>query len=128
MTNDITIYDKDTPSFELVYGLSSGEYACNCNYEDCTHQLVSDKLLNKYAIVRKYYGKPITITSGYRCQRHNKDSSGIKRSYHKIGAAIDLWAEDLKKLEEICKLYFDVVILYEQQNFIHCQLGELNED
>lgn len=114
----------------ITHGLAFKEFQCKCDYKDCGHQFIFQKLVDKYSIVRKHFGKPITITSGYRCQRHNSNVGGVDSSYHKIGAAIDLTCEanDLPRLLELCKLFFDTVIHYEDKNFIHCQLGEINED
>ena len=39
--------------------------------------------------VRKYYGKPVTITSAYRCPEYNKLCGGASQSWHMQGYAID---------------------------------------
>lgn len=40
--------------------------------------------------LRKWYGKPITINSGYRCQELNRAVGGAKNSYHQYGRAADI--------------------------------------
>lgn len=40
--------------------------------------------------IRDKYGKPITITSGYRCKKLNSAVGGSKTSQHMTGAAADI--------------------------------------
>lgn len=40
--------------------------------------------------VREGYGKPMFITSGFRCERHNLKVGGSKNSAHKLGLAVDV--------------------------------------
>ena len=39
---------------------------------------------------RWLHGKPIVVTSGFRCPRHNKSVGGTKRSSHLTGLAVDI--------------------------------------
>ena len=40
--------------------------------------------------LRQHYGKPIRITSGYRCEELNRAVGGVGRSQHMLGEAADL--------------------------------------
>lgn len=40
--------------------------------------------------LREYYGKPITISSGYRCPALNAAVGGVSTSQHKTGQAVDI--------------------------------------
>ena len=40
--------------------------------------------------VRERYGKPMLVTSGYRCALHNAEIGGAKYSAHKEGKAADI--------------------------------------
>ena len=40
--------------------------------------------------LRQHYGKPIRITSGYRCEELNSAVGGVRRSQHMLGEAADL--------------------------------------
>lgn len=40
--------------------------------------------------IREGYGKPIVITSGYRCDELNKIVGGVTNSKHRIGLGVDL--------------------------------------
>lgn len=40
--------------------------------------------------IRTIYGKPIIVTSGYRCEKLNKAVGGAKGSQHRLGQAADI--------------------------------------
>lgn len=46
--------------------------------------------------LREMYGKPIYISSGYRCPRLNKAVGGVAGSQHKTGQAVDI--QQVKKI------------------------------
>lgn len=68
--------------------------------------------------LREAYGKPITVSSGYRCARLNRIVGGAARSQHLTGQAADLQAvgkskSENKKLFELAqklRLPFDQLI------------------
>lgn len=45
--------------------------------------------------VRDFFGKPITITSGYRTPSHNKKVGGASASQHVVGTAVDFKVEGI---------------------------------
>lgn len=51
-----------------------------------------DKVLDP---LRTAYGKPITVTSGYRCPKLNSAVGGVKASHHRYGQAADITAGDV---------------------------------
>lgn len=51
--------------------------------------------------VRKLYGAPIYITSGFRCPTLNKAVGGVSNSQHTQGLAADLYCSDLKRLKKV---------------------------
>lgn len=73
--------------------------------------------------LREFYGKPINISSGYRCEKLNKAVGGSSTSQHKTGQAADIQilnkdgsvntAENRKLFDLIVgkKLPFDQIIL-----------------
>lgn len=61
------------------------------------NRLPKDLLPNVQALVnnvldplREAYGKPIIITSGYRCDALNKAVGGVPTSEHRLGMAADI--------------------------------------
>lgn len=66
--------------------------------------------------LREAWGRPIIVTSGYRCEALNKLVGGVPTSQHKQGQAADISAgsiEDNKKLFDLAiklKLPFDQII------------------
>lgn len=62
------------------------EFACH----HCEVKKISGDLLYKLELLRKKLGQPIIITSGYRCQTHNKSVGGAKKSQHMNGRAADI--------------------------------------
>lgn len=49
--------------------------------------------------LREAYGKPITVTSGYRCEALNKAVGGSKTSDHMKGCAVDIVGTPNTKME-----------------------------
>ena len=55
-----------------------------------TEALNNLKLLaQRLQVIRDYYNKPITITSGYRTPAHNQAVGGARHSQHLQGTAAD---------------------------------------
>ncbi len=72
---------------------SKAEFKCQCGGRYCNGYPanVSSKLIDILEALRSYYGKPITITSGLRCARHNANVGGVSNSAHKYGRAADIY-------------------------------------
>ncbi len=62
------------------------EFACKCG---CGFDTVDSELIEALEEIRTYFGSPITITSGCRCQEHNHKVGGNPNSQHKRGRAAD---------------------------------------
>ena len=54
--------------------------------------------------VREIVGKPLIITSGYRCDSLNKAVGGSPTSQHKLGEAIDFKVRGMTNSQVSCKL------------------------
>lgn len=55
--------------------------------------------------IREKYGKPIRITSGFRCEKLNKAVGGASSSQHLTGEAADMVCDDNNRLWNlICKM------------------------
>lgn len=63
------------------------EFACKCG---CGTSTVDAELLTVITDVREHFGKPVVITSGHRCAKHNANVGGAKASVHMTGKAADI--------------------------------------
>lgn len=104
--------------------LAHREFECKCVYADCTFTLLNPELTQTFNAVRFNWGSAIGVTSGFRCQRHNKDVGGFDDSWHKRGSAIDIYPHNnnIDGLYILANKFFDLVIHYEAEGFLHCQM------
>jgi hypothetical protein len=66
------------------------EFACKCGKYCNGYPVEMDEQLIKIAdIVRDHFGNAITVTSGIRCETHNKNVGGVANSRHLSGKAMD---------------------------------------
>lgn len=70
--------------------------------------------------LRERYGKPITVSSGYRCAELNRAVGGVATSQHLKGEAADICGANAKETAKLGRLIvqmgaFDQVI-FEQSN------------
>jgi uncharacterized protein YcbK (DUF882 family) len=94
------------------------EFACPC----CKRVMLHPLLLKKLVEFREMIGKPVYITSGYRCSEYNQKVGGIKSSYHMLGLAADIQIEGVSALDllEYAEMIdFSGIGLYEKKNFLH---------
>lgn len=68
---------------------SSNEFDCHGS-GCCTETIINEKLVEYLEKIREHFGKPIQITSGYRCVRHNSNIGGATGSRHSKGDAADI--------------------------------------
>jgi hypothetical protein len=73
----------NTPTFEVVDNLN--------------------KLADYLDIIREKLGKPILISSGFRCPVLNKAVGGVSNSQHQKGLAADLICSDMESLEKVLR-------------------------
>lgn len=52
--------------------------------------MIDQTLVVLLQAIREHFGKPITITSGYRTAAHNATVGGAKSSQHLLGRAADI--------------------------------------
>lgn len=55
--------------------------------------MVDETLTVVLQCIREHFGKPVTITSGYRTAAHNASVGGAKSSQHLLGRAADIRVE-----------------------------------
>jgi hypothetical protein len=118
--NNHYIYPKFT-EFQLGKYLKLSEFQCKCRHADCNYSIIYSYNISCFNKVRGEFGFPITITSGFRCQRHNLNSDGVENSDHMKGEAIDITPVDFSRIDElerIARIHYKTVIRYPR--FIHC--------
>ena len=98
--------------------------------ENCLNQLI-DNILDP---LRKAYGQPIIVSSGYSCPELNKAVGGARTSQHTLGQAADIHTtsnskESNKQLFELIKqlkLPFDQLINEYNYSWIHVSYSNRN--
>ena len=72
----------------------------DCKGSGCCSQTTFDeKLIEILQKIREHFGKPVTITSAYRCPTHNKRVGGATGSYHSKGQAADIVVQGVSSRE-----------------------------
>ena len=62
------------------------EFTCPC----CGKVFLNPVLIPTLDKIRKDYGKPMIVTSGFRCPSHNQSVGGAASSEHLIGSGADI--------------------------------------
>ena len=75
---------------KLSANFNSSEFDCHGS-GCCSSTLVDDKLVTYLQQIREHFGKPLNISSGYRCATHNKNVGGATNSRHARGQAADIY-------------------------------------
>jgi hypothetical protein len=92
-------------TFQKVYAgpvskhFDSKEFACKC----CGRTKINIELIIALEKLRELVGRPIIITSGYRCPKHNKEVGGVEHSQHTLGNAVDIKVKGVPP-SEVAKL------------------------
>jgi len=83
--------------WKTVRHFTRQEFACKCGqyhspYCDGYPAEPKEALVRIADALRSHFGVPVTVVSGLRCPRHNRDSGGVEGSYHLTGEAADIHA------------------------------------
>ena len=65
----------------------------------CSTTIIDEKLVEYVQRIRDHFGKPVTITSSYRCEAHNRRVGGATKSYHMRGQAADIVVQGVSSRE-----------------------------
>ena len=113
----IKTYIKGTDK-QLSTNFSSTEFDCH-GKGCCSTTQVDEKLVEYLQKIRDHFGKPVTITSPYRCEVHNRRVGGATKSYHMQGRAADIVVQGVSS-REVAKYAESIGILgiglYETSN------------
>ena len=88
---------------DLSKNFSRSEFACkgtNC----CGHSApVHPELISALQDLRDQLNLPLSITSGFRCNRHNESVGGAVQSFHTLGMAADVSCPDGMTAEDLAQ-------------------------
>ena len=90
-------------SWNNVEHFKKSEFACKCG---CGFDEVDLKLVRLLEAIREHFGgKPLIISSGCRCAKHNKEVGGVQGSRHVKGKASDIYIQGVstQDLLNYCK-------------------------
>ena len=76
------------------------EFVCKCCGElpPLAQANVRALVANVLDPVREKLGRPITVNSGYRCEKHNGEVGGVRGSQHLVAEAADIAPAGFKSL------------------------------
>lgn len=100
----------DSVDWSKVKYFKKSEFKCDCGgkYCDGYPAEIDPDLVKLLEETRAYYGKPIQITSGVRCQKRNSELSGSSpTSKHMEGKAADVWIVGTEPDNESLVAYFN---------------------
>jgi uncharacterized protein YcbK (DUF882 family) len=80
---------------KLAPGFKVREFRCR---DGSDVVMIDQTLVVLLQAIREHFGKPITITSGYRTAAHNAAVGGAKSSQHLLGRAADIQVQDTDPL------------------------------
>lgn len=81
--------ENNTNSWNNIRYFKQSEFDCpDCGLNNMNLTVV--KIADK---VREHFGSPAIVTSGTRCQKHNKEVGGVSNSRHLQGKAIDMYVK-----------------------------------
>lgn len=105
-------YDTKTKyaDFNGIKYFKYGEFTCHCG---CKYNTVDIRLVKILDDIRKHYGKSAIITSGVRCEKHNKEVGGVQGSWHTKRKAADFYINGIssKELNRYCSILRDQGLL-----------------
>ncbi len=117
---------QESSRVQLSKNFNSYEFRCGLGRScSCSTILIDDKLIEYLQKIRDHFGKPITITSAYRCPSYNRSIGSSTGSYHSKGMAVDFVVEGVSP-REVAKYAESIGIkgigLYETEDdgfFVH---------
>lgn len=114
--------DKDWAIISPYF--KKAEFKCKCGKCDGYGKGISKSLVITLNFIRAYYGKPITIHSGYRCKAYNDSLTGSSpTSKHIQGLAVDFWFSGCNKNETISHLKKTPYYKYAYSNETNMKYG-----
>ena len=98
---------------ELIYSRDYWKRIWNKTTPEVEQNLMAlvEKVLDP---LRLFYGKPISINSGYRCPELNKKVGGVWNSQHLTGEAADITTGSVAENRRLAKMIVELKIPFDQ--------------
>ena len=110
---------------KLSKNFDSSEFACKCG---CGYDTPNPELIRMLQAARDLYGKPIRITSGCRCIKHNRNVGGASNSAHLAGKAADIatptGADRYLLIKALLASGFGRIGINFKKSFIHADIDD----
>lgn len=109
---------------DISRNFSRFEMACHC----CGKGEVMPELVDALQELRDAVNRPITIISGYRCPKHNREVGGVQDSFHTKGMAADIRVKGMAvpqmaaEAEKIQVFREGGIGKYYDKNFVHVDI------
>ena len=108
--------------FQVTENFNLIELQCPCCHTVKAHP----RLVRGLQTLRCALGRPIVLTSGYRCAPHNEKVGGVKNSLHRRGLAADA-AVPFVLQADFCTAAaaagFTKTIAYQGRGFVHLEIS-----
>jgi uncharacterized protein YcbK (DUF882 family) len=112
------------PDYPLMPNFTANEFVCKCGV--CRGGMMTMRLLVSLDALRRRWGKPLTVTSGFRCPYQNRAVGGSRESQHLTGNAVDLAGEGVPSLEFVkAAIYAGFGGIGVGENFIHIDVRKI---
>jgi zinc D-Ala-D-Ala carboxypeptidase len=112
-----------TKRIKLTKNFFRDEFDCKCG---CGKNEISPMIVNLCQSLRDAFGKPIFISSGYRCAKRNKAVGGSLTSDHLKGLAVDIACYDAMTRRELVYIALSVGVptIGVKRDCVHISIGE----
>ena len=106
------------------------EFECQGGACCCGSAPIDQRLVDLLQAVRDDLERPIKVTCGFRCIKHNAQTKdAVVDSYHTIGHAADITCYGIRiddlhlVVQRACEsMGYGYIILYRDRNFIHVDI------
>ena len=97
-------------NFNGIQYFNYEEFTCHCG---CGYNTIDIRLVKILDDIRKHFGKPAIITSGVRCEKHNREVGGVNGSWHTKRKAADFYINGISSstLNNYCSILRDQGLL-----------------
>lgn len=110
--------------FQLTENFKLIELQCPC----CHTVKIHPKLVQRLQELRSALGRPLRVTSGYRCAAHNDEVGGVTNSLHRRGLAADIAIAYIQQpafCDAALAAGFTKALAYHGRGFVHLEISNV---